>query len=272
MVLRNLKQVIAFIKKEVLTSLSYRYAFLSSILFGLISLLVYFFMASIFKVAIVASAIPYGGDYLAFLITGAVLWQMVTFGLYSISSAFTVEMVTGTFETIYLSRANLLTVLLGVSLFSLATNICMIVVSLVLSTIIFGVQLHFDSIPLALLILVMTYFSMLGIGMVVAGITIITKSVGQIVSIFTLAMGILCGVMVPVELLPPLARQLSYFVPITYSLDALRNALLLGAGFNEVAQPLLILTVMSVVLIPVGYKTFTICLNRAKKEGSLGQF
>jgi ABC-2 type transport system permease protein len=272
MVLRDIKKVIAFIRKELLSSLSYRYAFISSIVFSLISMLFYFAMADVFKAAVVPAAIPYGGDYLAFLITGAVLWQMVTFGLYSISSSFTVEMIMGTFETIYLSRANLFTVLLGVSLFSLATNIGLIVISLFLAQAIFGFSLHFESIPLAIMILVMTYFSMLGIGMVVAGITIVTKSVGKVVSIFTLLMAFLCGILIPLDLLPPEARQLSYLVPITYALDALRNVLLLGAGFEGIASSLTMLLVMSLVLIPIGYKVFFICLERAKKEGTLGQY
>ncbi|MDD5171964.1 MAG: ABC transporter permease [Candidatus ainarchaeum sp.] len=272
MVRRDIKKVIAFIRKEVLTSLSYRYAFISSMVFSLISLLFYFAMADVFRAAIVPAAIPYGGDYLAFLITGAVLWQMVTFGLYSVSSSFTVEMITGTFETIYLSRANLLTLILGVSLFSLAINVSLIVVSLLLAQAIFGVSLHFENILLALMVLVMTYFSMLGIGMAVAGITIVTKSVGQVVSIFTLLMAFLCGILIPLELLPPEAKQLSYLVPITYALDALRNVLLVGTGFEGILPSLIILLIMSLVLIPIGYKVFFICLKRAKKEGTLGQY
>jgi len=270
--LKDIRKILAFIRKEILSLLSYKYAFFSSMLFSFISLLFYFAMAGVFKAAIIPALIPYGGDYLAFMITGAILWQMVTFGLYSISSTFTMEMVTGTFETIYISRANLLTVLLGVSLFSLLINTGLAVVSLVFASLIFGVSIHFDNILLAVLILLMTYFSMLGIGMMVAGITIITKSVGQVVSIFTLVMSFLCGILVPISLLPDWARQFSYFVPLTYALDALRSVLLMGAGFEQISSPLLSLFVISVILIPLGYKTFFICLNIARKEGSLGQF
>ncbi|NYZ73578.1 ABC transporter permease [Candidatus Micrarchaeota archaeon] len=272
MVLRDIRKVIAFVRKEVISAMSYRYAFMSSIAFSLISLLFYFTMAGIFKAAIIPTAIPYGGDYLAFLITGAILWQMVTFGLYSISSAFTIEMITGTFEMIYVSRANLLTLLLGVSLFSLLTNAVMIVMSLGLAVAIFGVSIHLESIPLALFVLFLTYLSMLGIGMVVAGITVVTKSVGQVVSIITMLMAAFCGVLIPVELLPPEAKALSQVFPVTYALDALRNVLLNGTGLEGILTPIAILVGMALILIPIGYQLFFICLNIAKKQGTLGQF
>jgi ABC-2 type transport system permease protein len=271
-VLRSIDKVVAFIRKEVLTSLSYRYSFLSGIFFGFIALLFYFAMADVFKSAIVADVIPYGGDYVAFIITGAILWQIVTLGLYSISGSFMLEMITGTLETIYLSRTNILLVLVGVSLFSLLTSLVTVVGSLVLAVIIFGVQVHFGNLLLAFLVLVLTYLSMLGFGMIFAGITIITKTIGQLVSVFTLLLMFLSGVVFPISLLPGVMQEASAFIPLTHALDALRSTLLLGAGLEEIAPSLASLIILSVVLIPIGYKTFFFCLNIAKKQGSLGQF
>jgi len=268
----TLRKVWAFIKKEFLTELSYKYSFFSGILFTFVALLIYFAMADVFKVAIIKDLIPYGGDYVAFVITGGILWQIVSLGLYSISTDFTVEMFTGTLETIYLSRTNILLVLVGVSLFSLFTNIVVISLTLLLAVVIFGIKIHFGNIMLAFLILILTYLSMLGLGMIFAGITIITKSLGQIISIFTLLISFLSGVILPVSLLPGFMQTISRFIPLTYALDALRSVLLMGAGLEQIQGSLLPLLLISIILIPIGYKTFFFCLGIAKKQGSLGQF
>ncbi len=265
-------KMLAFIKKEFLTSLSYRYSFFTGIVFTFIAMLFYFAMADVFKTAVISDLIPYGGDYLAFIITGAVLWQMVNLGLHSISMNFVTEMYMGTLEAVYLSQTNILLVLLGVGLFSLLTNVVVAIGSIVLAAYVFSIPVHLGSLPLIALILVLTYFSMLGFGMIFAGVTIITKSIGQLVSIFTLLLSFLCGVLFPIALLPEPLRQLSDFIPLTYALDALRNALLLGVGLEGIAPSLMSLVLISVVLIPLGYKTFFMCLERAKKQGTLAQY
>lgn len=272
MAFESIGKTVAFIKKEFVTSLSYRYSFFSGIIFSLIAFLFYFAMADVFKIAVITELIPYGGNYVAFIITGAMLWQIVTLGLYSISSKFTLEMFTGTLETIYLSRTNILLVLIGVSLFSLLTNLALVIVSLLIAVLIFNITIYFNNIVLAFLILVLTYLSMLGFGMIFAGITIVTKSIGQLVSVFTLFLSFISGVLFPIELLPETLQQLSALSPLTYALDALRNVLLVGTGFEGITAPLAMLALISVVLIPIGYKTFFVCLNIAKKQGTLAQF
>jgi ABC-2 type transport system permease protein len=268
----EINKYFAFLKKDLLSTISYKYSFFTGILFGLFSLIVTFAMASVFKAAIIPSAIPYGGDYLAFLITGAVIWQVVTFGLYSISSSIMVEMVAGTLEMIYVSRANILLSILGVSLFSLLRNTLLAVLTILLASAIFGIQFHFENLFLALIILLLTYTSMLGFGMAIGGITMVTKSSGRIVSILTLLMAVLSGVVIPVSLLPEWARHLSSVVPITYALDGLRNVLLLGSGFEKVQEAILLLALISLIVLPLGYLAFLTCQKIARKQGSLGQF
>jgi ABC-2 type transport system permease protein len=268
----DFKKSLAFIKKEIQSTLSYKYSFFSGIVFGLISLLITFSMASAFKAAIVPEAIPYGGDYLAFLITGAVLWQVVTFGLLSISGSLTVEMATGTLEMIYFSRANLLLSILGVSFFSLMRNTLVATITVLLAVSLFGIAIHLENAFAALILILLTYTSMLGIGIAIAGIAVVTKSVGRVVSIFTLVMSVLSGVAIPLSLLPDWARQFSYLIPVTYSLDGIRRVLLSGAGFGDIQPVLVVLAGLSIILIPLGYLVFQLCLNIARKQGSLGQF
>jgi len=269
---KDLLKALAFIRKEYQGALTYRYSFLSGIAFALIALLLYFTMADVFKAAIIPAQIPYGGDVPAFQITGAVLWQVVSFGLTSLSSSLTAEMFRGTFEMVYLSRTNVLSAIIGVSIFSMARNTLLAFASVILASWFFSIAFHFENVLLALLILALTYLSMLGIGMMIAGITMVTKSAGRIISIFTMVMSLLSGVFIPIELLPQWVRSLSSFIPVTYALDGLRSVLLLGAGLSDVSGTLWILLGISLILLPLGHHVFFHCVGIARKQGSMGQF
>ena len=80
------------------------------------------------------------------------------------------------------------------------------------------------------------------------------------------------GVYFSIEVLPESLQMVSRVLPITYSLDAMRKALLLGSGVEGVARELGFLVVFALVLLPFGVLTFRHALRQARREGTLGQF
>ncbi len=80
------------------------------------------------------------------------------------------------------------------------------------------------------------------------------------------------GVYYPIQLLPSSLVWISYLLPITYSLDAMRKALLENATWAELIPDLLALVAFSVVLIPLSLLAFRYSVHRAKVEGSLTQY
>jgi ABC-2 type transport system permease protein len=72
--------------------------------------------------------------------------------------------------------------------------------------------------------------------------------------------------------LPESLQLVSRILPITYSLQAMRKALLIGAGIGEVSSELLVLTVFALVLVPLGLLVFGGALRKARRDGTVGQF
>ena len=85
---------------------------------------------------------------------------------------------------------------------------------------------------------------------------------------------LLGGVAYPVEVLPEWAIPLSYFVPLTHSVNAIRQALLNGQGLATpaVLGDVVFLTVFAAVLIPISLWIFERGVNRTRKLGTLTQY
>ncbi|TET67751.1 MAG: ABC transporter permease, partial [Candidatus Aminicenantes bacterium] len=80
------------------------------------------------------------------------------------------------------------------------------------------------------------------------------------------------GVFFPITILPGWLQKVSYFLPITYSLRAMRHALLQSYSFQALGFDILILALFSVVLLPFSIYAFKVAVRRAKKDGSLTHY
>ena len=80
------------------------------------------------------------------------------------------------------------------------------------------------------------------------------------------------GVFFPITILPGWLQKISYFLPITYSLRAIRHALLQSYPFQALGFDILILALFSVVLLPLSVYAFKVGVRRAKKDGSLTHY
>jgi ABC-2 type transport system permease protein len=73
----------------------------------------------------------------------------------------------------------------------------------------------------------------------------------------------------PVTILPPWLQVVARLNPVTYAMDAMRSALLDGAGILALARPLLILLAFGAILLPSSVLIFSWALRRTKVTGTL---
>ena len=67
-------------------------------------------------------------------------------------------------------------------------------------------------------------------------------------------------------------QVLADFIPTKHILLALRQAILNNATVGDIAPQLLIMTILTVILLPIGIIALIISLNKTLKKGSLLQF
>ena len=121
-------------------------------------------------------------------------------------------------------------------------------------------------------ILLFTILSLSGIGLMSAGVILITKQGDPISWIFTTLTGLLSGVFFPVNILPRYLQVISFFLPTTHALSALRLTLTRGAGLAEITPQLVFLLITSCLTIPLGLMIFRFGFDKARKRGSLGEY
>jgi ABC-2 type transport system permease protein len=78
--------------------------------------------------------------------------------------------------------------------------------------------------------------------------------------------------MYPVSVLPTWLRYVARLVPVTYSLEGMRAAILGHATMRDLWPSLAALLAFAAILLPVSFVTFSWALRRTKITGTLTHF
>lgn len=78
--------------------------------------------------------------------------------------------------------------------------------------------------------------------------------------------------MYPVSVLPTWLRYVARIIPVTYSLEGMRAAILGHTSMRELWPPLAGLVVFATLLLPISFAVFSWALRRTKITGTLTYF
>lgn len=263
---------LAFIKRGYLMMTSYPTAMLLRFVSLFLTVASFYFLAQLVGTQNENTLLlPYGGNYLAFLLIGVIFQNFVSMSLGAFSREISGEQNMGTLEFLLMSRVRLGFLLLSSGLWELIWNIATSTVMLAAAIAIFGVRLQSD-IPTTVFIMFLTMTSLAGIGMASAGVILITKQGDPITWAVSMLSGFLSGVYYPVEVFPPFLRNLSFFLPTTHALIALRRAVISNVSWMQLSSELIMLVAFSCITVPAGLLIFTYGFNRARLEGSLSHY
>jgi len=252
--------------------LSYRTALLLGLLSGLVSLLQFGFMARFLSEGNTFPLLAqYGGNLLTYLIIGSAFTGFVAVSLNSFQGTIRAEQQMGTLEYLLMSATPLGGILLYSALWNFLNTLLNTAVLFLFVTVLFNVSLSINLLA-AGVILLFTILSLSGIGLMSAGVIMITKRGDPVNWVFTTLTGLLSGVLFPVEMLPHYLQAVSSILPTTHALRALRLTLTRGASLTEVTPELAFLVITSCLTIPLGLLVFHLGFDRARKTGSLGEY
>ena len=109
-------------------------------------------------------------------------------------------------------------------------------------------------------------------GLIAAAFTLRTKRPEPVGAIAGALTYLFSGVFVPVALLPPAMQVISYLLPFTYGLQALRGALLQGRGLAGVWQEIAALLIFTVALLPIALFSLRAATRHLRQSGALGHY
>ena len=105
--------------------------------------------------------------------------------------------------------------------------------------------------------------------------TELSKRTDPIIALYTMASGLLSGATFPIELLPTPIRVLSYMLPQTYVISALRQLLMTdpeGIQGPNGPQAVALLALFLVIVYPLAFWLFGRALEYARRIGTLAGY
>jgi ABC-2 type transport system permease protein len=268
-VIRGLGKLLAFLKRDFLSEISYRLSFLLQVVGMFFSIAAFYFMTKMMNPATegLEGIAPF-----PWLLVGLAFQYYFSAALYSFSDKIRDEQMLGTLEAMLVSPTPTSIVIFSSAAWDFAYGAIRVGIYLLFATLVFGVRLHGNSLGTLGLGVVLTLLSSAGLGILSASFILYFKR-GNPINFFLSATTTFFGnVFFPSNLLPQPLHWVSDLLPITWSLKIVRGSLLQGRSFGDLRDDLARLLVLTLVLLPMGLFFSRVAIRRAKKEGSLIQY
>jgi ABC-type multidrug transport system permease subunit len=263
-----LQRVSAVVRRDFLATASYRLAFVLDIGYGVLDLLVYFFISETFE-GLSSEDLSGAPSYFAFAAVGIVLGTVLDSTSSGVGYRTREEQLTGTLENLAAQPVSSVEICLGSIGFPFVFAVFRATLYLAIAAAAMDLDVgQTDWFGLGC-VLVASGVAMAPIG-VIAGAAVLVFKRGHVVAgTLVYLLTILGGMVFPVSVLPDWLEPLAALVPITYAFDGARDALFTGSGWSE---DVAVLVAWSAVLWPVSLLLYDRGLVMAKRAGSLAQY
>jgi ABC-2 type transport system permease protein len=256
----------ALISQSFQLAWSYKLNFIMRYLTGVVTILMYFFLDIFLQQS--GQAVIREGTYFTFVLIGGAFLRYLLQVSQAFSSNLREEMLIGTIEPLLVTATPTTLSVLGPSSWWLIQATTIVIGQLLLGALI-GADFSQANWSSALVILIITLASFISYGIVSAAFTIVFKRSDPAILFISAIATVFSGVFYPIILFPPWLRIISYLLPFTYALRALRGALMGGASLVDLALDVAILLGFAVVLIPLSIWALRYAIRRMKETGEL---
>lgn len=265
-----LNKFLAFTQRGFLLASSYRLNFLGTYLGGVLLIVFFAVLQKLFGTH--PPAIAQYGDYFTFLLIGGIFARYLSFGMRHFGRELEHEMVAGTLEPMLVTATSSVLVLLGPSLWVAVEGLLLMLIQFLVGAVAFAADFSRADWPAALAIGAVSLSALSAWGVLSAAFMLLFKRADPLSWLVDVTIFLLAGVYFPISLLPFWLQVPAYLLPLSYSLEALRLALMRGQHIGDLAGYVGILLIFNAALIPISLLAFRSALVRVKRSGSLGHY
>lgn len=260
----------AFFRRDRRIEASYRAGLLLRLGSAVVTVGVFFFLGRTFDAA-APGLTDVGSSYFAFVLIGIIAQEFLGQAVSGFGSSLRESQTTGTLELMLLGPSRLVT-LLGSSMLWLYASAGLGALTYLVLGVALGVDVGRADVPAAALGLGLLLVGLAGMGFLAGAVVLVVKRGNPLGWAFRGASVVLGGILYPVAVLPPVLQLAGQALPITHGLHVLRGAILDGDGVVALAEPLLLLAVVSLVHLALGVAAFEAAIRHARSDGSLAQY
>jgi ABC-2 type transport system permease protein len=266
----QLKQIIAFTKRDFFSWTTYKTAMTTQLINILIGVFSWGVTAKYVQKPV---AEMYHSDYVSFLIVGIAIGNLVMPLVQWVAS----QLNPWTLETILMTGINIPVFVVGSVAWNYIFSVITFIPYLLIGTHVFGAHLNVNF-PSAILAFIISASLMMSMSFISTGLRIVTKSTDPITWAINTLQSLFAGVAFPVIYLDTIffhgISNVSWFLPQTWVYHLCRLAMLDNASLTDpnvlldFAKGLL----FAIILLPIGYRVLRWGVARSKKEGTLGWY
>jgi ABC-2 type transport system permease protein len=264
-----LRELWLFFWRDLSIARTYRTAFVFEAVEALFGVAMFFYVARFVESPQLRHALPHGESYFAFSLIGFVFLDYLNAAMDSFDRSLMEARDSGTLEHLLVTQTSLPVILAGSAIYPFAASTLRIAVYLAWGAALFGFPLGAASWAAVVAVLIATLLAFSGMGILSASYLILFKRGNPAKWFFLGLSSVAAGMLFPITVLPDWLQVVARLNPVTYALDAMRAALLGGAGFHAVWRPLLVLLLFAAVLLPLSMAVFAWALRRTKTTGTL---
>lgn len=276
---KHIRSFFAMVKKEFKILTRYPLNFIGG--FIQVFFLILMFLYSMIPFSSNSGSLP-GGPA---LLWGSMFFFFVSDSLWAIGTSVRWEQVSGTLEQLYLTPSKQWLILLARGLRSYLVDLPLV---LWLILVVYLVTGYFEARNplLGVYVLVLSIVALTGLGYAYAGMVLALKRTANLfTNMFQFVLLIFCAMFFPFKALPGKVLFVSRLIPISYMVDCFRSVMtgdspelinanirLIGFNLKPLYFELLIVHLMALILPIAGFKLYNWMIEKALKEGTLGQY
>lgn len=266
---RTLRKISAFFWRDLLIARGYRLAMVAQTVEELFGVATFFYLSRFVESPQLERALPAGASYFTFALVGFAFFDYLSVSMTAFDTSLEEARQNRTLEALLVTQTPLPVIIAGSAVFPFAALALRTCGYLAIAAIFFGFAPRGANWSGALAILIVSILAFAGLGILSASYQILFKRGNPAKWLVLGVSGLVGGMMYPVSVLPRPLQMLAHAIPVTYSLEGMRAALLAGAGWSELWRPLVALLAFAAVLIPLSFAVFGWALRRTKITGTL---
>jgi ABC-2 type transport system permease protein len=260
----TLDKLYAILRRDLLTAIRHRGGFAITMLGVFTELAAFYFLSR----AIGPSFRPNGVEYFPFLMVGTGLYTFFIMSAQSFLSSVQEAQQTGTLEVLMTTATAPAELIVLSSVSAFAGNFLNLIVYIAAGVTVFRATIHANLLS-CFTVFIFSLTIALAMGIFAATLQVAFQKGSALLWLLGSALWLLCGTTFPVQNLPRPLGLLARAIPLTYSIDGMRHALLNAQSPIAMAPTLVILALFAVILLPLSLAALSQSLRRARRLGAL---
>ncbi len=258
---------LAIVRRDFHLFASYRARFVTQVASAMFSLTLFYYVSRLVRVR------GFGDPdrYYAFVVVGLSLLSLI-YACFLTPGLVRQELVAGTLDRLILSPFGVVRSLIAGSLFPLAYATATAVVSLGMACAVFGLRLHWSTVPLSVPVVALALLAFVPFGLLFAAVTIVVKQDSVGTSWVIAILSLVGGLYFPVYLLPHWVQTIGRLQPFTPATSLVRHLLVGSPLSGSAALSVLKLGAFAAVLLPMSIFVLAASVRVGQRRGTIIEY